>query len=43
MIFSKPIRLSGHAQQQIAYRGASVSEIEEAIRSAKGSPPPMAV
>lgn len=29
----KPIRLSGHAGQQAAHRGASASDVEDAIRS----------
>ncbi len=29
----KPIRLSGHARQQLWYRGTSEFEVEEAIRS----------
>ena len=29
----KPIRLSGHANQQLSFRGATESEIVEAIRS----------
>lgn len=31
----KPIRLSGHARQQLPYRGATEQEIKEAIRSAE--------
>ncbi len=34
----KPIRLSGHARQQLARRGASEEEIFEAIRSAEWQP-----
>ena len=34
----KPIRLSGHAQQQLAFRGVTVEEIEEAIRTAEWMP-----
>jgi hypothetical protein len=34
----KPIRLSGHARQQLSYRGASEAEIEEAIRTEDWSP-----
>ena len=29
----KPIRLSDHAQQQILFRGCSVGEVSEAIRT----------
>ncbi len=34
----KPIRLSLHAQAQIASRGTSEDEIEEAIRTAEWTP-----
>ena len=34
----KPIRLSGHARQQLAYRGASEGEVVEAIRTADWAP-----
>ena len=34
----KPIRLSGHARQQLPYRGATEAEIEQAIRTAPWSP-----
>jgi len=34
----KPIRLSGHARQQLARRGAGESEVIEAIRSADWQP-----
>jgi hypothetical protein len=34
----KPIRLSGHARQQLSYRGASEGEIEEAIRTEEWAP-----
>ena len=29
----KPVRLSGHAQQQLRARGATVQEVSEAIRT----------
>ena len=31
----KPIRLSTHALEQVGFRGASVAQVEEAIRSAE--------
>ena len=31
----KPIRLSGHARQQLTYRGATEAEVAETIRSAE--------
>ncbi len=34
----KPIRLSGHAFQQVQFRGASHSEVVEAIRTASWQP-----
>ena len=34
----KPIRLSGHARQQLPYRGATEDEIGEAIRTAEWAP-----
>ena len=34
----KPIRLSGHARDQLLYRGAIEGEIEEAIRTAEWAP-----
>ncbi|MCS7178937.1 MAG: DUF4258 domain-containing protein [Anaerolineae bacterium] len=30
----KPIRLSGHAQEQLRYRGVTEEEVVEAIRTA---------
>ncbi len=35
---TKPIRLSGHARQQLARRGASEEEIAQAIRTAAWQP-----
>ena len=35
---SKPVRLSVHARQQIAFRGATEAEPIEAIRNAKWEP-----
>jgi hypothetical protein len=35
---NKPIRLSGHARDQAAHRGASAVDIEEAIRSQQWRP-----
>jgi len=34
----KPIRLSGHAQENMRYRGAIESEVIEAIQTASWSP-----
>ena len=34
----KPVRLSGHARQQLPYRGTTEEEIEEAIRSGEWAP-----
>jgi len=34
----KPIRLSGHARENLRYRGATEEEIVEAIRSAPWGP-----
>ncbi len=34
----KPIRLSGHARQQLASRGVEEQEIAEAIRTAEWAP-----
>ena len=35
---NKPIQLSEHAKEQLAYRGASEDEIVSAVRSCKWSP-----
>ncbi len=34
----KPVRLSGHALDQLPYRGTTEAEIEQAIRSAEWLP-----
>jgi hypothetical protein len=34
----KPIRLSGHAREQLSYRGATEEDVEEAIRTAEWAP-----
>ena len=34
----KPIRLSGHARSQLAFRGVTEEEVKETIRSASWSP-----
>ena len=34
----KPIRLSGHARQQLAFRGVTEEEITEAIQTAEWTP-----
>jgi hypothetical protein len=34
----KPIRLSGHAQSQLPFRGATEDEVRDAIRSSPWSP-----
>jgi len=34
----KPVRLSGHAREQLPYRGTTHAEIEEAIGTAEWSP-----
>jgi hypothetical protein len=34
----KPIRLSGHARQQLAFRGVTEEEITEAVRTAEWEP-----
>jgi hypothetical protein len=34
----KPIRLSGHAWEQLPYRGVTEDEIEEAIRAGEWTP-----
>lgn len=34
----KPVRLSGHAQEQLPYRGTTQAEIEEAIHTAEWAP-----
>jgi hypothetical protein len=35
---AKPIHLSGHASQQLRFRGATEAEIAEAIRAAQWQP-----
>ncbi len=35
---SKPIRLSGHARQQLGFRGATPAEVLDAIRTAPWRP-----
>jgi hypothetical protein len=35
---AKPIRLSGHARQQLQFRGATEQEVVETIRSANWQP-----
>lgn len=34
----KPIRFSGHARDQVAFRGATVEEVLEAVRTSPWSP-----
>jgi len=38
LVAGKPIRLTGHARQQLAFRGTSEHEIVEAIRTSAWQP-----